>query len=140
MSGAKLQSILEAAIYVDDLDRAEHFYRDLLGLARITRLEGRHVFFRCGGGVLLAFIADAAREPPQPDALPVPPHGADGPGHVCFAVAADDIDPLVESLGAAGVGVESDFRWPHGPRSVYVRDPFGNSIEFAEPNLWDLSA
>ncbi len=73
------------------------------------------------------------------DALPVPPHGAKGPGHVCFAVAADDIDPLLASLGAQGVDVESDFRWPHGPRSVYVRDPFGNSIEFAEPTLWDRS-
>lgn len=135
--GGRLKSILEASIYVDDLDRAEAFYGDLLELEKITRLDGRHVFFRCGGGVLLAFIAEASREPPGPDALPVPPHGAEGPGHVCFAVAAEEIDPLLERLGAQGIAVESDFRWPHGPRSVYVRDPFDNSIEFAEPNLWD---
>lgn len=139
MTGPRLQSILEASVYVDDLDRAEAFYGGLLGLEKITRLDGRHVFFRCGEGVLLAFIAAASREPPPPpDALPVPPHGADGPGHVCFAVAARDIDPLLQRLAAEGVAVESDFHWPHGPRSVYVRDPFGNSIEFAEPTLWDL--
>ena len=139
MPGTVLHSILEAAVYVDDLDGAERFYGGLLGLERITRLEGRHVFFRCGEGVLLTFIAETSREPPPPDALPVPPHGAEGPGHVCFAVAAEDIDPLLERLGAAGVEVESDFRWPHGPRSVYVRNPAGNSVEFAEPNLWDMS-
>jgi catechol 2,3-dioxygenase-like lactoylglutathione lyase family enzyme len=133
-----LRGILEAAVYVDDLDRAEQFYGDLLGLEKITRLDGRHVFFRCGAGVLLAFIAEASREPPARDSLPVPEHGATGPGHVCFAVAAHDIDPLLERLGAAGVETESDFRWPHGPRSVYVRDPSGNSVEFAEPNLWDM--
>ncbi len=140
MATPALQSILEASIYVDDLDSAERFYGDLLGLERIIRLDGRHVFFRCGGGVLLAFIAEASRTPPPPDALPVPPHGADGPGHVCFAVAAEDIDPLLAALGGQGVEVEFDFRWPHGPRSVYVRDPSGNSVEFAEPNLWTPAA
>lgn len=139
MAGTALDSILEASLYVDDLDRAEQFYGGLLGLEKIIRLDGRHVFFRCGRAVLLTFIAEASREPPGPDALPVPPHGADGPGHACFAVQADQIDPLLDRLGAHGVAVESDFRWPHGPRSVYVRDPFGNSIEFAEPNLWDVS-
>ena len=127
MAGTRLQSILETAVYVDDLGGAERFYGDLLGLERITRVEGRHVFFRRGD----------EGEPPPPDALPVPPHGADGPGHVCFAVAAEDIDPLMERLAGEGVEIEADFRWPHGPRSVYVRDPFGNSVEFAEPNLWD---
>ncbi len=138
MTAARLKSILEASLYVDDLDRAAWFYGEVLGLEKITRLDGRHVFFRCGGGVLLTFMPDASREPPPPGALPVPPHGADGPGHVCFAVEPDEIDPLIEALEAHGIGVESDFRWPHGPRSVYVRDPFDNSIEFAEPNLWDL--
>ena len=27
-------------------------------------------------------------------------------------------------------------RWPNGARSIYVRDPAGNSLEFAEPALW----
>jgi catechol 2,3-dioxygenase-like lactoylglutathione lyase family enzyme len=47
--------ILESALYVDDLDAAEAFYRDVMGLERIARVANRHVFFRCGDGVLLLF-------------------------------------------------------------------------------------
>jgi hypothetical protein len=36
-----------------------------------------------------------------------------------------------------GFPVEADFRWPNEARSIYVRDPAGNSVEFAEPRLWD---
>jgi len=140
MAGAPpLAGVLEAAIYVDDLDAAEAFYGGLLGLERIVRVEGRHVFFRCGETVVLAFVAEATRVPPGPDALPVPPHGAVGPGHICFAAGAEALDAMVARLEEAGVEVESDFRWPHGPRSVYVRDPAENSVEFAEPGLWAMA-
>ena len=68
-------AILESALYVTDLDAAEAFYRDVLGLERIAKVDGRHVFFRCGQGVLLLFNAEATRNQPAPDAkLPVPPH------------------------------------------------------------------
>lgn len=136
MSAPALSGVLEAAIYVDDLDAAEAFYGGLLGLERIIRVDGRHVFFRCGATVVLAFVADATTQPPAPDALPVPPHGAKGPGHICFAAPDCGLDALAALLTAAGVDIESDFRWPHGPRSIYVRDPAGNSVEFADPALW----
>ena len=52
MSGAgEIEAIVETAIYVDDLDRAEAFYRDVLGLEVIGREAGRHVFFRVAPGV-----------------------------------------------------------------------------------------
>ena len=76
--------VLEAAVYVDDLDKAEAFYGGVLGLERITRAEGRHVFFRCGPSVVLVFIAKATAIPPAEGALPVPPHGAKGPGHLAL--------------------------------------------------------
>jgi catechol 2,3-dioxygenase-like lactoylglutathione lyase family enzyme len=131
--------ILESALYVDDLDAAETFYGDILGLERITRAEGRHVFFRCGEGVLLLFVAAATEMPPAPDAkLPVPPHGARGPGHLCFRAGAKEIEEWKDRLAAMGVAVEADFEWPAGGRSIYFRDPAGNSIEFAEPRIWGL--
>ncbi|MEL7116518.1 MAG: VOC family protein [Pseudomonadota bacterium] len=133
-----IKGLLEAALYVEDLDRAEGFYGNLLGLEKILRLDGRHVFFRCGTTVLLCFIAEETRRA-QPGAdLPVPTHGATGPGHVCFAVDGDDIDDIVLRCEAHGVEIEADFQWPNGARSVYVRDPDENSIEFAEPRLWGL--
>lgn len=133
----KPSAILESALYVTDLDAAEAFYGDAIGLERIAKADGRHVFFRCGEGVLLLFNAEATRQPPAPDArLPVPPHGTVGQGHLCFAASADEIDRWKAALEKRGIAIEADFEWPGGGRSIYLRDPSGNSIEFAEPRIW----
>jgi catechol 2,3-dioxygenase-like lactoylglutathione lyase family enzyme len=132
--------ILESALYVTDLQAAEEFYTGVLGLQRIAYVEGRHVFFRCGDGVLLLFNAEATKEPPKPGArLPVPPHGTIGQGHFCFAASAEEIDRWKARLEAHKVIVEADFEWPNGGRSIYFRDPSGNSIEFAEPRIWGIA-
>ncbi|MET3794413.1 VOC family protein [Aquamicrobium terrae] len=135
----KPAAILESALYVTDLDAAETFYGDVLGLERIVKVEGRHLFFRCGQGVLLLFVAEATKQPPRPDArLPVPPHGTVGEGHLCFSASAEEIVAWKGRLEAAGVAIEADFEWPNGGRSIYIRDPSGNSLEFAEPRIWGL--
>ncbi|MDN2583930.1 VOC family protein [Aquibium sp. ELW1220] len=133
-------AILESALYVADLDAAEAFYGDVLGLERIAKVDGRHVFFRCGPGILLLFQPDATMVPPAPEArLPVPPHGARGQGHLCFSASADEIDRWKAHLLASGIAVEADFEWPQGGRSIYFRDPSGNSLEFAEPRIWGIA-
>lgn len=129
-------ALLEAALYAADLDAAEGFYGGLLGMEKIQRIGDRHVFFRCGASVLLVFNPEETVKPPANPALPVPPHGARGPGHVCFAMAREDITRMRARLAAAGIPVEAEFTWPHGPGSLYLRDPAGNSVEFAEPHLW----
>jgi catechol 2,3-dioxygenase-like lactoylglutathione lyase family enzyme len=132
-------AILESALYVDDLEAAAAFYGGVLGLEIITRAEGRHVFFRCGHRVLLLFNAEATEIPPALDArLPVPPHGARGPGHLCFAATAEEIDRWKAELQLQGIAIEADFEWPNGGRSIYFRDPSGNSLEIAEPRIWGL--
>ncbi len=130
-------AILESALYVTDLDAAEAFYRDVLGLEKIVKVDGRHAFFRCGQGVLLLFNAQATKDKPPPDAkLPVPPHGTVGEGHLCFAATAEEIGQWKIALERRGIDIEADFEWPNGGRSIYFRDPSGNSIEFAEPGIW----
>lgn len=129
-------AILETALYAEDLAAAEAFYAGLIGLPVITRVPSRHVFFRVGSGMLLVFDPSATERPSAP-LLPVPPHGARGPGHMCFAIEADALVAMARHLVAAGVAIEADFRWPNGARSIYVRDPAGNSVEFAEPRLWE---
>lgn len=132
-------AILESALYVTGLDAAEAFYRDVLGLDVIGKAPGRHVFLRCGQGILLLFDAEATKMPPAPGAkLPVPPHGTVGEGHLCFAGTAEEIARWRERLTEKGVAIEADFEWPQGGRSIYFRDPSGNSIEFAEPRIWGL--
>jgi len=131
-----LRRLLETALYADDLDAAEAFYGGLLGLERIARVGDRHVFFRCGPGLLLVFNPQETAKPPGNPDLPVPPHGAQGPGHACFAATTQELAAWRSRLTEAGVDIEADFYWPNGARSVYVRDPAGNSVEFAEPALW----
>lgn len=130
-------AILESAVYASDLGAAEAFYGGLLGLPVIAKIEGRHVFFRAGTGVLLVFNPDATEVPSTNPALPVPTHGARGAGHVCFAASRAELAAWRERFAAAGVAVEAEFDWPNGARSLYVRDPGGNSVEFAEPRLWE---
>lgn len=130
------EGVLEAAVYAPDLDAAEAFYGGVLGLERIQRVGERHVFFRAGPSVVLVFNpAETVKPPSNPD-MPVPPHGATGPGHVCLMARAPALDRWAERFRRTGVEIEADFRWPNGARSVYVRDPAGNSVEFAEPHLW----
>ncbi|WP_419907227.1 VOC family protein [Hoeflea sp.] len=128
--------ILETALYAGDLDAAERFYGDLLGLEKVTRMGDRHVFFRCGRGMVLIFNPDESVKPAQNPAMPVPVHGTRGNGHMCFGATAQELDSIADALTAAGVAIEADFHWPGGGRSIYVRDPAGNSIEFAEPRIW----
>ncbi|WP_428982554.1 VOC family protein [Oricola indica] len=130
--------ILETALYVADLDAAERFYGEVMGLDRIAKVEGRHVFFACGTGVLLLFRPDQTLQPSRNPTMPVPSHGATGPGHACFKATPVDMDAWRGHLEAAGVEIEADFRWPNGARSLYFRDPAGNSLEIAEPKLWGL--
>jgi catechol 2,3-dioxygenase-like lactoylglutathione lyase family enzyme len=130
--------ILETALYAADLDAAEAFYGGVLGLERVARAGERHVFFRLGGTMLLVFNPEETERPST--GLPVPPHGARGAGHVAFAAEAAELDDWRERLLAAGIAIEADFLWPNGARSIYVRDPAGNSVEFTEPRLWGFDA
>lgn len=132
--------ILETILYAVDLEATEGFYRDVLGLEPFSRLDGRQLFYRCGDQVLLIFNPEATEKAPAPSALPVPPHGAHGPGHVCFKASDRELNQWRERLEAKGVVVEADFVWPaSGGRSIYFRDPAGNCLEFAEPKIWGLA-
>lgn len=131
-------AILETALYVTDLGAAEAFYRDVIGLQNISHVAGRHTFFRCGQSVLLLFNAEATKQPPSNPALPVPPHGAVGESHVCFRATAEELIRWKAHLERNAIAIEADFLWPSGGRSIYVRDPSGNSVEFAESKIWGL--
>ena len=134
----KPSAILETALYASDLGAAETFYTTVLGLTVYGRVAGRHVFFKCDNQMLLIFNPAATVAPPVSTALPVPPHGSHGQGHVCFRAEAQEIVAWKAHLEGKGIAIEADFVWPSGGRSIYFRDPAGNSIEFAEGRIWGL--
>ena len=130
----RIEHILETCLYVDDLAVAESFYTTVLGLELESHQEGRHVFLRCGRRMLLLF------DPNVSAAIEgeVPPHGARGAGHVAFAVPQADLPAWRGQLEAAGVAIETTIDWPGGGRSLYFRDPAGNSLELATPRIWGI--
>lgn len=126
--------LLEASLYASDLEAAERFYGGLLGLEVAGRVAGRHVFFRCGESVLLIFDPVAT----STAGGQVPPHGARGAGHIAFAASAAEQQQWRAHLQEHGVAIEHEAKWTGGTTSFYVRDPAGNSIEFAESGLWGI--
>jgi catechol 2,3-dioxygenase-like lactoylglutathione lyase family enzyme len=129
-----IKAIIETAIYVDDLDRTESFYRTILGLTVIAKESGRHVFFQVGeSSVLLAFIADATL---KGDHLPA--HGARGPGHFAMGIDAEALDAWRQKLQESGIAIEQEVDSPRGGKSLYFRDPAGNSVELITPGVWGL--
>lgn len=130
----EIRGIVESALYAHDLDAAATFYRDVLGLDEIGREAGRHVFFRVGGAsVLLVFFATATLR-----GDPLPAHGASGPGHVALGIDAAAFQAWRDRLTQRGVTIEYEVTWPRGGRSLYFRDPAGNSVELVTPGIWGL--
>lgn len=131
-----VEAVVETAVYADDLTAAEAFYVGVLGLVVAGREAGRHVFFRVGpAGMLLVFRPAATLAGGH-----LPPHGAIGPGHFALGVRAETLDEWRRHLTACGVAIELEFVWPRGGRSLYVRDPTGNSVELVTPGVWGTPA
>lgn len=128
-----LTRILETSLYTEDLEQAEVFYASVLGLPLFAKESGRHLCFKFADQMLLVFnpIITLA----ETDAAP---HGARGPGHIAFAVPLADLDLWQSHLKKHGVAIEKDVHWPNGGRSLYFRDPAGNSLDFASPLIWGM--
>lgn len=129
-----IDRVLETILYVDDLEAARAFYQVVIGLELYSQKHGVFAFFRCGGGMLLLFNPEAASKNDS-----IPAHGAAGPGHVCFAVAEDELPAWQARLKDHGIAIEQDVTWPNGAKSFYFRDPAGNSLELGTPKIWGLA-
>ena len=127
--------VLETSLYADDLDAAEQFYGEVLGLDVVLRTDGNHVSFRCGAGVVHVFDPAASR-----DRESLPAHGADGPVHVAFGVPTDQLAAWRRHFNRHDVQVEQTKQWAEGQRSLYVRDPAGNSVELVSDTLWGTTS
>ncbi|GIX32043.1 MAG: VOC family protein [Porticoccaceae bacterium] len=129
------------ALSVADLERAVHFWCELVGLAPFTavldlgdpaiarvmgldRVAGR---MQVVGSAALALELFEFHHPPRGPA-PANRSLAD-PGLSHFGIAVDDLDALCARLAAAGVPLLGPVTRIGGHRAVYARDPEGNSFE-----------
>ena len=126
--------VLETSLYVSDLPRAIAFYRDVLGLRLIDQFEGgRGAAFAAGASVLLLFRADLCSTMQN-----FVPHGATGPGHIAFHVSPKEFENWRQHLGQHGIKIEKEISFHDQPPSIYFRDPDGNLLELAVPEIWKL--
>ncbi|GAB4177065.1 MAG: VOC family protein [Terrimicrobiaceae bacterium] len=130
-------SLSESSLYVDDLDRAENFYRRVLGLNPIRGNDRFRAMSVADSQVLLLFLRGASLDPVEMPGGTLPAHDGHGPLHVCLGIPSDTVDAWSAQLEAQGVPVESRINWPSGACSLYFRDPDGNAIELATQGIWE---
>ncbi len=132
-----IQSLVESALYFDDLPAAVAFYRDVLRL-RVMSGNERLVALDAGGGtVLLLFHRGATTQGVRWPGGGIPPHDGAGPLHLALGVDREHLDQWERWLVGHGVQIESRVDWDRGGRSLYFRDPGEHSVELVTPGTWE---
>ena len=57
---------------------------------------------------------------------------------MAFSVAEKEHSDWKNYLLEKGVVIEKEIQWPGGGKSIYFRDPSGNSIELVTPQTWGM--
>jgi len=112
-----------ASISVGDIDTAVAFYADLIGFERIERPDFGFpgAWFRVGS-LAVHLTTGGDMRGPGASLRPNDPH---------FAVAVTgDLDRFLDRLRQAGVEVFELMNSPAALRQTFVKDPWGNVIEF----------
>jgi catechol 2,3-dioxygenase-like lactoylglutathione lyase family enzyme len=131
-----LQGVLETVLYVDDFERARAFYEGLFAIAPVYS-DPRMCAYDIGGrSMLLLFRRGESLHAVRMPAGVIPPHDGNGPHHIAFSIAADELGKWEARLGEFDVAIEGRTNWPRGGISIYFRDPDGHLLELATPGLW----
>jgi catechol 2,3-dioxygenase len=122
-------------LYVSDLERSRHFYRDVLGWTEITGVPGQAAVFSSGRTHHELLLLEVG-----PDAAPIPPGRRLGMYHFGLKIGETDeeLKGAVRQLSEAGVDIMGTA--DHGvTHSLYIADPDGNEIELyidVQPEVW----
>lgn len=108
---------------VSNLNRAEQFYTEILGLMVAQRFGGHQVLLRCGGQMLALF---ARRDLPArvTDRIENPL----GKGHHAFKVSYEDFQSARRIFQEHGVPTHGPIDWGDHD-CLYFLDPDGNLLE-----------
>ena len=120
----QIESLGHVVIKVGDMERAEAFYRDVLGMTVCARREDPDMTFFTLGNHHDFAIAALGRDAEPASAKSV------GLAHVAFKIgdSMGELREAKEHLDAAGIRyrpVDHEVT-----RSLYFRDPDGNMLEF----------
>jgi catechol 2,3-dioxygenase-like lactoylglutathione lyase family enzyme len=132
----KPDSILETILYANDLEQAAWFYGEVLGLEMPREPSQLAAVFRVSPQQVLIIFDPTVSDQPN---RPVPSHGSRGPGHIALRIDPDDYDNWLRRLSQHGIAVEQEVEWAAHTdpgRSIYMRDPTGNSVELITADIW----
>jgi len=136
----QVQQIMETALYVADLDRAERFYRDLFSFKTIFSVDRLRVLSVHDRQVLLLFTKGGTTNGADTPNGFIPGHDGDGRLHTAFAISPVEIDSWRATLNSKNIAIESETRGPMGTgHAMYFRDPDQHLIELATPSIWGFS-
>jgi len=130
----KIQELGHVVLYVKDLERSRHFYREVLGFREIASRGSFAVFSsgRTHHELLLIEVGAGA--------TPIPSGRRLGMYHFGLKIGDNDeaLRSALKELKAAGVPITgaSDHTVTH---SLYIEDPDGNEIELyidVQPEIW----
>lgn len=136
--------MVEAALYVEDLDRSAAFYQDMFGFK--TEIHDEQIWVlnvasKAAIILLPVWIKDKPDRIGTPD-LPfkgtIPSSGAEGRMHVAFTVPKAEMPKWEQRLAEKSVEIAGRTQWPRGGESIYFRDPDGHLIELITPGLWSF--
>ncbi|MEK6476989.1 VOC family protein [Catalinimonas sp. 4WD22] len=128
----EILQIKENCLYVSDLLRTRHFYKEVIGLELISFVEGRHVFFRAGRSVLLCFLPEVTK---QEETLP--PHFAYGQQHLAFEVSQSEYEEWKKKLTDQNIKIVHEQHWKENLYSFYFYDPDQHVLEIIPPGIWE---
>lgn len=131
-----ITGVLETALYVADLDRAQQFYQQLFGFKELLRDERMAALQVGEQQVLLLFVKGGSIEGAEVPGGHIPPHDGEGHVHFAFAIEEAQIEAWREHLAKHEVKIISEVRPPQGGISLYFRDPDGHLGEIATPRIW----
>ena len=132
----KPSSILETILYSNDLEQSAWFYHKVLGLEMPREPSKLAAMFRIDPNHVLLFFDPTISDKPGRD---VPSHGARGPGHIALRIEDGEYEAWIKKLSEFGVAIEQEIEWSdrNDPgRSIYMRDPSGNSVELITADIW----
>ncbi len=144
-TGRAVKGLGEIALRVNDLDKMQDFYEEVVGLEVMRRFP-KAVFFRVAdgaGGHPQAFALFDRSEQHSGPAIHRPPPDGVSQGrstldHVAFEIDLSAYESEKARLEQLGLSVETViFEWT-GWRSLFVSDPEGNTVEFvcSDPSVY----
>jgi len=127
----QITQIKETCLYVEDLDRTQRFYQEIMNFPLISRVDRRHVFFRAGTSVLLCFIAEVTQKDTN-----LPPHYASGRQHIAFECTKAEYEEWKIYFRKHQIEIIAETEWHEGYKSFYFHDPDMHVLEIVQQGMW----